>query len=220
MTTKNDGDLRRFTQRLFWLSFAAAACALLVYLGGIVLTGSAITFDAALMRVFRKPVDLMPYGGPRFDRFVRDVTALGSFGVAALVVGVLCAYMIGSGRYVLARTLATLTIGGWLLSNVIKISVARARPQVVPMLDSVSDASMPSGHTMMATVLYFAIAGMIVANTSDPRLHRYAFACALGLALAVGLSRLYLGVHWPTDVLAAMALGTAWTAAGLRLLMK
>lgn len=215
-----EAELHCYTWNLLWLSVAAAMAALAIHLGGIVLKGDASAFDAALMRTLRTPSDLMAIGGPRIERFVRDVTALGSFGVAAMLVSAVGGYLSMSGRWICARALLAIPVGGWLLSNAIKVAVARPRPDVVPMLDTVSDASMPSGHTMMATVLYFTLAGLVVMRTDNVRLRRLAFICALVLTIAVGLSRVYLGVHWPTDVLAAVALGAAWTAAGLRLLTK
>ena len=215
-----EAELHCYTWNLLRLSAAAAMAALAIYLGGIVLKGDASAFDAALMRTLRTPSDLMAIGGPRIERFVRDVTALGSFGVAAMLVGAVSGYLTMSGRWICARALLAIPVGGWLLSNAIKVAVARPRPDVVPMLDTVSDASMPSGHTMMATVLYFTLAGLIAMRTGNARLRHFAFICALVLTIAVGLSRVYLGVHWPTDVLAAVALGAAWTAAGLRLLTK
>ena len=215
-----EAELHGYTWNLLRLSAAAAMAALAIHLGGIVLKGDASAFDAALMRALRTPGDLMAIGGPRFERIMRDVTALGSFGVAAMLVGAVGGYLSMSGRWICARALLAIPVGGWLLSNAIKVVIARPRPDVVPMLVTVSDASMPSGHTMMATVLYFTLAGLIAMRTDNVRLHRLAFICALVLTIAVGLSRVYLGVHWPTDVLAAVALGAAWTAAGLRLLTK
>lgn len=220
MMDDRDAIVRDYTTGLFYLSLIAALAALAIPLAGYVWSGNATAIDAALMRTFRNPIDLTGLGGIRVERFVRDVTALGSFGVAALFVGSVGGYLVMSARANQARTLLVITIGGWLLGNALKIAVARPRPEVVPMLDTVSDASMPSGHTLMATLLYFTLAGIFSLNTQNERLRRFAFNIALLLACAVGVSRVYLGVHWPTDVLVAFALGTAWTAAALRLLTK
>jgi undecaprenyl-diphosphatase len=74
----------------------------------------------------------------------------------------------------------------------------------------VYSASFPSGHSMMAAIVYLTLGAMLLRTQADRRVKAYCLAVAVLLTLLVGTSRVYLGVHWPTDVLAGWALGAAW----------
>jgi undecaprenyl-diphosphatase len=101
-------------------------------------------------------------------------------------------------------------VGGLLLSNLLKWSYARPRPDLVPAIVQVYSASFPSGHATMSAVTYLAL-GVLLAEVHPARRFKlYFISLALVITVAVGLSRIYLGVHYPTDVLAGWCIGAAW----------
>ena len=95
-------------------------------------------------------------------------------------------------------------------STLLKMGFDRARPDLVPHGSFVSTASFPSGHAMMSAVTYLTLGALLASVHSPTRVKAYLLALALVLTLLVGLSRIYLGVHWPTDVAAGWAVGAAW----------
>jgi undecaprenyl-diphosphatase len=100
--------------------------------------------------------------------------------------------------------------GGLLLSSLLKMGFDRPRPDLVPHGSVVYTASFPSGHSMMAAVTYLTLGALLARVQPRRSLKLYLLGLAVLLAVAVGVSRVYLGVHWPTDVLAGWALGAAW----------
>jgi undecaprenyl-diphosphatase len=100
--------------------------------------------------------------------------------------------------------------GGVLISETMKALYARARPDLVPHAAEVYSASFPSGHSMMSAVVYLTLGALVARTQANRAVKRYIVTLAVILAILVGLSRIYLGVHWPTDVLAGWALGGAW----------
>lgn len=201
--------------RLLRVALACAAAAGTILLAGLMVHGDATTIDAGILRVFRNPADLAdPLGSRNIENFVRDVTALGSFGVLAFLVFAVSGVMALKHRRDLAATLLAISASGWAVSTLVKLGFDRARPDVVPQAVYVGDPSLPSGHSMMAAIVYFTLAVAIGRLDADPRVRTYVFWIAIVLTAAVALSRLYLGVHWPTDVLVGIALGACWTALG------
>ncbi|WP_274627947.1 phosphatase PAP2 family protein [Arvimicrobium flavum] len=169
--------------------------------------------DARLLLMFRNPADLSdPIGPPWLAESVLEITALGGY---TLIIAVMLAAI---GLLVVARRegpalFVFLSIfSGWLMSSLLKSFYARPRPDLVPQLDLVHTASFPSGHATMSTVCYLTLAIVIARLTDNTRIRVYVVAVAILVSIAVGLSRVYLGVHWPSDVLAGWALGAAWAA--------
>src|SRR5207245_2521008 len=102
------------------------------------------------------------------------------------------------------------TAGGGALSAGLKWWFGRKRPEIVPHLVNVGSASFPSGHSMLALVTYLTLGALLARFVARRRSRTYCVAVSLLLALLVGLSRVYLGVHYPTDVLAGWSAGLAW----------
>jgi undecaprenyl-diphosphatase len=173
--------------------------------------GDTREIDMAIMLAFRAPGDPADPIGPLWlEEAVRDITALGSTPI--LVIAVLAVF----GFLMLAKawrpaifTLAA-SGGGLVLSSLLKEVIDRPRPDLVPHGNVVFTASFPSGHSMMSAVVYFTLAALIARLIERRRLKGYTMGVALILTLLVGVSRVYLGVHWPSDVLAGWAAGAAW----------
>jgi undecaprenyl-diphosphatase len=140
----------------------------------------------------------------------RDVSALGG----AVVVVTLSLLVIGClgmrGQWGRVALIAVTVAGGYLLSTTLKMSFDRVRPDIVPHLSHVHSASFPSGHSMLSSLVYLTM-GALLAQASDRRREKiYFVGAAFFLTFMIGLSRVFLGVHYPTDVLAGWSAGTAW----------
>jgi undecaprenyl-diphosphatase len=181
-----------------------------------VLQGETDAFDRAVLLAFRHPADPADPLGPRWlESAVRDVTSLGGTAVLSLIVAAAALYLVLDGRRASALLVLVSAIGGWALGNGMKLLIDRARPDVVPHLMTEATLSYPSGHAMMSAVIYLTLGALLARAQPRRRIKAYLFAVAAVVALLVGLSRVYLGVHWPTDVLAGWTVGAAWATACL-----
>ena len=201
--------LERLTVALV-LMVAAGILGFLV-LADIVSDGGARHFDEWLLLALRSPGDLSDPIGPKwFEEMMRDITALG--GTAVLTLGVLAV----TGFLALVRkthaavTVLVSVVSGMVLSQAVKWAYARPRPELVPHAMETYSASFPSGHSMMAAVVYLTLGALLARHQAQPRMKVYVVVVAMLLTLLVGISRIYMGVHWPTDVLAGWCLGAAW----------
>ena len=172
-------------------------------------------FDPLLIQALRAPADpSAPLGPAWLAETGRDLTGLGSNGVQVLLAVALCGGLVLSGRRRHAATLLTAAVLALAGNAVIKVIVQRARPDLVPGMPRVFTTSFPSSHAMVSAATFFTLAAIVAASTGTGALHRFAFAmAALGTGL-IGSSRVYLGVHWPTDVLGGWTAGLfcAWTS--------
>lgn len=173
------------------------------------------------MRALRHPSDPSDLVGPWWgEELARDLSALGS----AIVVIMLSLFVIG---FLLLRQywgragLVVMTVlGGYLLSNALKSTYSRARPEVVPHLTEVSSTSFPSGHSMVSSLVYLTMGALLAQTTPRRREKIYFLATTVVLTGLIGVSRVALGVHYPTDVLAGWSAGTAWALACLLIAWK
>jgi undecaprenyl-diphosphatase len=167
--------------------------------------------DEWVLRKLRDPNDLAsPIGPPWLQNSVRDITALGSTVVLMLLSAAVLGFLLLKRQYHAALFLLIAIATSVLLNNLLKTWFARERPAIVPHLDHVDSRSFPSGHTFLSSVIYLTLAA-VAARLTEQRHHRvYIISVALALVFLIGLSRLYLGVHYPTDVLAGWSLGIAW----------
>lgn len=141
---------------------------------------------------------------------VRDLTALGSAVFVILMILLILGYLCLRRRYRLALLLALATAGGEILNTSLKNTFERARPEAALRLVDVSSTSFPSGHAMAASIFYLTV-GLVLARAAERRREQtYFLVTAMLLTFLTGFSRVYLGVHYPTDVLAGWAAGTAW----------
>ena len=180
-------------------------------LANAVTQGSMNTFDEWLIIALRRPGDLADPIGPKWlEEMMRDFTALGSTGVLTLMALVITGFLAMTRKGYAALFVLGSVAGGALISQATKWAYARPRPDLVPHGTEVFTASFPSGHSMMAAVVYLTLGALLARTQSGRRVKTYVLAVAVLLTVLVGASRVYLGVHWPTDVLAGWALGGMW----------
>jgi len=185
--------------------------------GGLALSeavaeGETGRWDRWLLKLGRQPDDLGVLRGPGWlPEVVRDITALGSVVVLMMSTAGVVGFLWLSGKRRTAAFLAIAIIGGAIMASGLKLAFDRTRPDVVPHLAHVSSASFPSGHSMMSAVTYLTLGGMVMAVVEGRILKMYVLGLAVALSILVGVSRVLLGVHYPSDVLAGWTIGLAWS---------
>ncbi|MEX2495872.1 MAG: phosphatase PAP2 family protein [Woeseia sp.] len=197
------------------LSVAALSAGIWIFieLADEVVEQETIGVDEALLLSLRSAGDISDPLGPAWvEEMGRDFTALGSIGVLTLITAAAIGYLLLARRMRTSLFTLVAVSGGMLLSTLLKIRFDRARPDLVPHESTVYTASFPSGHSMMAAVTYLTLAAILGRVHSSPLLKAYLLIVAGFITVLVGVSRVYLGVHWPTDVLAGWAAGAAWAA--------
>jgi undecaprenyl-diphosphatase len=198
------------------LAFVFAAGAFVLVFGNIaeeVLEGDTSTFDESALLFFRNPADPSDPIGPRwFEEAARDVTALGSYTLLIFFVVAASIYFLILRRFAEPILLFAGVFGGALLSDLLKTGFARPRPDLVPHLTEAFSPSFPSGHAMASAITYLTIGALLARTTPNPLAKTYVLVLAVLLTFLVGLSRIYLGVHYPSDVLAGWCIGAAWAA--------
>jgi undecaprenyl-diphosphatase len=172
------------------------------------------SFDSRILLALRSASDPAdPLGPGWIEELGRDVTALGGLGVLLFVTLASAGFLWLSGRRRSMTLLVVAVGGGQLLTTLFKRGFDRPRPDLVPHETLVYTASFPSGHAMMAAVTYLTLGAMLARVQPSRALKLYVLALAATVTVAVGVSRVYLGVHWPTDVLAGWTAGAAWALA-------
>lgn len=178
-------------------------------LTGEVREGETNHIDRTVLLAFRVPDDLATPLGPRWvQEAARDVTALGGVTVLTLFTVMALTILLMHGRRVQAAIFGVTVIVAQALAELVKHIVGRPRPELILQHDLVYSSSFPSGHAMMSPVIYLTLAALLAAGESRQALKALLVVLAVALVLAIGVSRVYLGVHWPTDVLAGWALGS------------
>ncbi len=173
--------------------------------------GDTRQFDTAVLLAFRNPADLAdPIGPPWLETAFRDITGLGGSAVLTLITTTVIGYLLLDGKRPAALLMIAAIGGGAGVNNLLKHGFGRPRPELVPHLVDVSGLSFPSGHAMLSAIVYLTLGALLARVESRPRIKAYLLAVAIGTTLLVGVSRVYLGVHWPTDVLAGWCAGAAW----------
>jgi undecaprenyl-diphosphatase len=173
--------------------------------------GDTAGFDRAVLLALRNPADLSdPIGPPWLEEVMRDITALGGHFILSFITLAVIGFLLLSRKNGSALLVLISVGGGMLLSTVLKIGFERPRPDLVPHGAQVFTASFPSGHATLSAVTYLTLGALLGRLEVAPRIKAYFMALSVLLTLLVGVSRLYLGVHWPTDVLAGWTVGAAW----------
>ena len=198
--------------RLLLGAFALVAITLvLMALVGNVLEGDTQHFDERLLKSLRKDDAPAEPVGPRWLKLAAfDITALGGPTVLGLTVAGVTGYLLLHGLYRNALFVLTASVGGWIINDALKLLFARPRPSVVPHLREVSSLSFPSGHALTSAVVFLTLGTLLMRVAKKPLAKWYCIAVAMGATALVGTSRVYLGVHYPSDVVAGWLIGLSW----------
>ncbi|MER9544154.1 phosphatase PAP2 family protein [Mesorhizobium sp. M0437] len=168
-------------------------------------------FDTEILLAFRKAGQPdNPIGPAWLEGAMRDITSLGSASVLLLITAAMIVYLLlirGPGA---ALLMFVAVAGGQLLSSVLKFDIDRPRPDLVSHLADVASLSFPSGHAMLSAVTYLTLGSMAARVLPGRTTKIYVLGLAVLTTVVVGISRIYLGVHWPSDVLAGWCAGFAW----------
>lgn len=210
--------MRRFVRiasHELWLLIAAlligSALWAFAELSDEVLEGETHAFDRSVLLALRTAYDpTTPIGPVWLQEVARDVTSLGGATILTLLTVAVLGFLLLGRRYAAAFLVAVSISGGSLLNLGLKAGFDRPRPDLIQHEVEVYSASFPSGHAMLATTTYLTLAALLAQVQSRRRAKVYLLSWALLLSLLVGTSRIYLGVHWPTDVLAGWCVGSAW----------
>jgi len=210
-------DIRRL--RFLPAVEAGTLLSIIIIAGGVLLfselvemiQGEPQAFDRWVLLALRNPGDPADPIGPAWLEIVyRDITSLGGAAVLTLMTAIVVGFLIVDKKRSAALFVLASVAGGTVLSTILKLAFARPRPDVVPHLVAVSSASFPSGHAMLSAVVYLTLGALLSRVEGPLRLKVYILSVAIVLTLLIGISRIYLGVHWPTDVLAGWCAGAAW----------
>lgn len=160
------------------------------------------------MREAGDPAD--PVGPAWLQQVATDITSLGGFTVLTLLVAMVSGFLLLHRRGTAAMLLLATSISAALASTGLKLLVDRPRPDVALHLVGVTSPSFPSGHALLSATIYLTLGALLAREFPAPVLRRYFLGVAGLITALVGLSRIYLGVHWPSDVLAGWCAGALW----------
>jgi len=197
---------------LIALLLVAAALFAFFKLAAEVAEGDTTAFDRATLLAFRTAGDPGVPVGPRWlAEAMTDVTAFGSVTGLVLIVAAVLGYLLLSGRLRTALFVFAATGTGMILGKLLKLAYDRPRPTLVPHLADVTSASFPSGHATDSAIVYLTLGALLARAVGQQRAERiYILSVAMLLTLLIGISRVYLGVHWPSDIAAGWCIGAAW----------
>jgi undecaprenyl-diphosphatase len=173
--------------------------------------GETLSFDRTVLLALREPGNASDPIGPKWlEVAIADLTSLGGTVVLTLLVILVAVYLLLARKHHATLLVLAAAGGGSLLNFALKSFFDRPRPDVVMHLVGVSSASFPSGHALLSATIYLTLGALLARVQPDRRLKIYLAAVAACLTVVIGLSRVYLGVHWPSDVLAGWCVGSAW----------
>jgi undecaprenyl-diphosphatase len=205
----------RVPRILIILALVTGGIWVFLWLANMVDAGTIEAFDERVLLAFREPDDLTELRGPEwFEIVMRDITALGGVVVLSIVTLTVVGHMLLTRRRRTALFVAVAVSSGALLTFWLKEAFGRERPALVPDIALVPGAAFPSGHTMMATVTYLTLAALLGGTEKRRRVRMFLIGTATLLSILIGISRVYLAVHWPTDVMAGWAAGSVWALLG------
>lgn len=178
-----------------------------------VIEGETHALDSTILMALRNPQDLAnPLGPSWLEEAARDFTGLGGYAILTLLTTATVVYLLMVGKRGAALLVLISVVGGTLLSTGLKIGFERPRPDLVPHATRVYTASFPSGHAMLSAIIYLTLGALLARVEKSRRISAFIMGLAIAMTLLVGASRVYLGVHWPSDVLAGWSVGAAWAA--------
>jgi undecaprenyl-diphosphatase len=193
---------------------AAALATFLHLVSEVIYEGEGHGFDLAVLNALRAGGDPgRPVGPWALKTAATDLTALGSVSVLTLIVAVVAGFLLIQRKFAAAVLVVAAPGGGALLSWWLKALFARERPPESYRVVEAINPSFPSGHAMLSAVVYLTLGALLARALPRKRERAYVLAVGIVLTALVGLTRVYLGVHWATDVLAGWSVGAAWATA-------
>jgi undecaprenyl-diphosphatase len=176
-----------------------------------VFSGDTLRFDEWAVRALRRADEPAKPIGPDWCAEVgRDLTALGGVAALTLLTAAVAGFLWLRRMFAAMWLVLAATLGGLVASTLLKAAFDRPRPTIVPHLSMAYTSSFPSGHSMLAATVYLTLGALLGRFVEPLRLKAYFLIVALILTTVVGVSRVYMGVHYPTDVLAGWAAGLGW----------
>jgi len=200
-----------------WLVVGIGVCLLLwgfLALASEVMEGDTTALDTTILRALRKAGDPSRTIGPAWlQGALLDLTAIGGPTVLWLVVLSVVGFLLLQARYRTALVVMATAASGDVVNLVLKNVFLRPRPDVVPHLRDVSGTtSFPSGHAMESAIIYLTLGAMLMQLAERRVTKIYCIGLAVFLTLVVGITRVFLGVHYPTDVVAGWMFGFFWAS--------
>ena len=192
---------------------AAVLAFLFLKIASEVAEGDTLALDRSLLLSLRDPVDQSRPAGPAWlTNAMVDVTAIGGVNILTLLTVIVTGYLLAARKAATALFVIIAIAGGSALSVALKAVYVRPRPDVVVHFVQVDTTSFPSGHATNSAIVFLTLGTLLASTRRDRRTSIYLIAAAIMLTLLVGVSRVYLGVHWPSDVVAGWCIGAAWAA--------
>ncbi|PZP55862.1 MAG: phosphoesterase [Micavibrio aeruginosavorus] len=186
--------------------------------------GDTHSIDTSILLMMRDAENREVAWGPVwFAEMMRDISSLGSMFVLSLFTLCSAVYLYMTKHARRAAYLVAAVIAGTILSNSLKLGFDRPRPDLVPHATETLTSSFPSSHSMMSAIVYLILGALLAQAQASRKLKIYFLSIAVFLTLIVGISRIYLGVHWPSDVMAGWLAGLVFACAfwtGERWLLK
>ena len=182
-----------------------------VALSSRVMQGSTQSVDERILLALRSSDDISdPIGSARLEEIGRDLTALGGYAFLILLMVGVTTYLFLAGKEQMGYFLIASVVSGFIVAMSLKGFFQRPRPEVVPHHSYVSTSSFPSGHSMMSMIVFLTMGVLLARISKQRKLKLYSISVAVLLSILIGCSRVYVGVHYPTDVLAGWTAGVMW----------
>jgi undecaprenyl-diphosphatase len=198
------------------IAILAIACLLFAFgvIAQNVTAGTSLAFDQKTILALRAPGNpSAPVGPAWMQEAARDLTSLGSIIVLVIMTCAVAIYLFLARKYATAWLLLVAVFGGMAMNDLLKLAFARPRPDHVYQAARVFTSSFPSAHAELSAITYLTMAALLAQNQSSFRIGLYFIVLAVLLTILIGVSRIYLGVHYPTDVLGGWCIGAAWALA-------
>lgn len=185
--------------------------ALFMGVAGEVLEGESLDLDKRILMMMRNPADISdPLGPPWLEEMMRDMTALGGVAVVTLMTLACFGYLMANKRRAEALYVLAAISTGIAFSSILKFFFHRPRPNLFPHGSIVYTSSFPSGHSLMSALTYLTLGALLAEAQTKRGVKIYIQSLSIFITALIGVSRVYLGVHWPSDVLAGWLAGSAW----------
>jgi undecaprenyl-diphosphatase len=196
---------------LLVLLLAMASLWIFAKIAGGVAEGSTRAFDERVLLAMRAPENPSEPLGPRWvDELSRDITSLGSGSVLILLTVSSAVFLALQGKHRIMALLLVAVFGGMILGLILKSMYERPRPELISREALPVSMSFPSGHSMASAITYLTLGALLARVQPKRRLKVFLLFLSFFITILVGLTRIYLGVHWPTDVLAGWTAGAGW----------